>query len=80
MLIKSDDVSYVPTGDWVSLCSLPYGVSPPATLFIKSGNNINLMFRVKDGEVSVYNYGSSSITTAANGAFTCTFMLASLFS
>lgn len=79
-LIKSDDVSNVQTGSWVSLCSLPYGVSPPASIFVKGGNNIDLTFRVKDGEVSVYNYGSSSITTATNGAFTCTFMLASLFS
>lgn len=80
MLVKSDDVSYVPTGDWVSLCSLPSGISPPATLFVKGGNNTDLTFRIRGVEVSVYNYGSSSITTATNGAFTCTFMLESLFS
>lgn len=80
MLVKSDDVSNVPTGDWVSLCSLPSGISPPATLFVKGGNNTDLTFRIRGVEVSVYNYGSSSITTATNGAFTCTFMLESLFS
>lgn len=82
MLVKSDGVSNVPsrTSDWVSLCSLPSGISPPATLFIKCGNNSDLTFRVRGREVSVYNYGSSSITTDTNGAFTCTFMLESLFS
>lgn len=80
-LIKSNDIRDVPAGQYVDLCTLPSGMAPPVNLYIRGGNNLNLTFIVTtDGVVRVYNYGSSSITTLTNGAFTVSYLKGNLFS
>lgn len=79
-LIKSNDVRDVPAGQYVDLCTLPNDMAPPVNLYVRGGNNLNLTFIVTtDGVVRVYNYGSSSITTLTNGAFTASYLVGRIF-